>query len=98
MVKFMRRATGHFVMFIETGMHLITCIPGHIYCGHESMIFIQQDNERIYGTMLYTLACITAWQPRRNNYWKDFRVTVSLFLHPLPGELLIKRDVSNMMM
>ena len=29
MVKFTRRATGHFVTLIESGMHLITCISGH---------------------------------------------------------------------
>ena len=30
MVKLTRRATGHFVMFIETGMHLIRCISENI--------------------------------------------------------------------
>jgi len=34
-VKFARRATGHFFMLIENGMHLIMCICGHIWesCG-----------------------------------------------------------------
>ena len=31
MVKFTRRETGHFVTLIENGMHLITCISGHIW-------------------------------------------------------------------
>ena len=31
MVKFTRRAMGHFVTLIEIAMHLITCISGHIY-------------------------------------------------------------------
>ena len=30
MIKFTRRATGHFVMLIEIAMHLITCISGHM--------------------------------------------------------------------
>ena len=30
MVKFTRRATGHFMTLIEVGMHLIMCISGHI--------------------------------------------------------------------
>ena len=30
MVKFMRRATGHFMTLIEIGMNLIMCISGHI--------------------------------------------------------------------
>ena len=30
MVKFTRKATGHFVTLIEIAMHLITCISGHI--------------------------------------------------------------------
>ena len=29
MVKFTRRAMGHFVTLIEYGMHLISCISGH---------------------------------------------------------------------
>ena len=29
MVKFTRRATGHFVTLIEISIHLITCISGH---------------------------------------------------------------------
>ena len=28
-VKFMRMVMGHFVMFIESGMHQIKCISGH---------------------------------------------------------------------
>ena len=31
MVKFTRKARGHFVTFIESGMHLIKCISGHNY-------------------------------------------------------------------
>ena len=31
MIKFARRATGHFVTLIEIAMHLITCISGHIW-------------------------------------------------------------------
>ena len=30
MVKFTRRATGHFVTLFQNGMHLIRCIYGHI--------------------------------------------------------------------
>ena len=30
MIKFTRRATGHFVTLIEIAMHLITCISGHL--------------------------------------------------------------------
>ena len=30
MIKFTRRATGHFVTLIEIAMHLITCISGHM--------------------------------------------------------------------
>ena len=30
MVKFTRRAMGHFMMLIENDMHLIMCISGHI--------------------------------------------------------------------
>ena len=31
MVKFTRKATGHFVTLTESGMHLIACISGHTW-------------------------------------------------------------------
>ena len=34
MIKFTRRAIGHFVTLIEIAVHLITCISGHI-CGED---------------------------------------------------------------
>ena len=45
MVKFMRWATGHFVMLIETGMHLImiTCTSGHKITVVENREFKQQQ-------------------------------------------------------
>lgn len=44
-VKFMRWETGHFVMLIETGMHLImiTCTSGHKITVVENREFKQQQ-------------------------------------------------------
>ena len=81
MVKFQRKATGHFVTLIEIGMHLIMCISGH-NCHLDEGLMLETEALKSFHSGNFTLI---------NLFHTNFHVSLSH--QPTAPQFLLKPNL-----